>query len=147
MVAGYSLWDEYFVLIMICGLYLQPFHLISWQQNNRDIRLLTIFLTMYLCITFHFFVLALGENVVFYFYEKNILMLPLRRWTKCSLKQIFFSGTKCQLKANNKNLGKRIKTIDVQYRRTQHNVQQKNILHLYDVSSLMTGTTYLTFPI
>jgi hypothetical protein len=67
---------------MICGLYLQPFHLNSWQQNNMDIRLLIIFLTVYLCITFHFFVLALGENGVFYFYEKKILMLPLRRWKK-----------------------------------------------------------------
>jgi hypothetical protein len=51
------------------------------------------------------------------------------------------SGKKCQLIANNKNMGKRIKTIDVQYTRKQHNFRQKYILHLYDISSLMTETT------
>jgi hypothetical protein len=42
----------------------------SWLQNDRDIRLLIIFLTVYTCITFHFFALALGEKGVFYSYKK-----------------------------------------------------------------------------
>jgi hypothetical protein len=46
-----------------CILYLQPLRWNSWLQNDRDIRLLNKFLTVYTCITFHFFALALGEKV------------------------------------------------------------------------------------
>ena len=142
MVAGYSLWDVSFVLIMLCGLYLQPFHLNIWQQNDRDVRLLIIFpITVYLCITLHFFVLALWENGVFYCYENRFWCYLFVGENKCNLKQILCSGKKCQLIANNNNLDKRLKTIDVQYTRTQHNFQKKKILHLYDISSLMTGKT------
>jgi hypothetical protein len=43
-----------------------PFtQIFSWLPNDRDIRLLIKFLTVYTCITFHFFALALGEKGVF----------------------------------------------------------------------------------
>jgi hypothetical protein len=48
--------------------YLQPLR--SWLPNDRDIRLLIKFLTVYTCITFYFFALALGEKGVFYSYKK-----------------------------------------------------------------------------
>jgi hypothetical protein len=49
-------------------LYLQPFRLNSWLQNDSDIRLLIKFLTVYPCITINFFAIALGEKGVFYSY-------------------------------------------------------------------------------
>jgi hypothetical protein len=46
----------------------------SRLQYDRDIRLLIKFLTVYTCITFHFFALALGKKGVFYS-DKKISML------------------------------------------------------------------------
>jgi hypothetical protein len=52
---------SFFVIV----LYLILTPLRSWLPNDRDIRLLIKFLTVYTCITFHFFALALGEKVYF----------------------------------------------------------------------------------
>jgi hypothetical protein len=70
---------------------------------------LLFFLTVYTCITFHFFALALGEKGVFYS-DKKISMLHFCTWKK--------NGP---FMTNNKNLGKRIKNQN-------HTWQQ---IHLY----------------
>ena len=56
-----------------------------------------------MCITFHFFALALGGKGVFYSYKK-ILMLHLKK-KKCTVKQNVCSGKIVP----NKNLGKKKK--------------------------------------
>jgi hypothetical protein len=83
---------------------------IFWmKQVPVDIRLLIKFLTVYTCITFHFFALALGEKGVFYSYKK-ISMLHFCNWKKNALwSRIFVLGKKCPFMTNNKNLGKRVK--------------------------------------
>ena len=45
---------DFFGVKSYCILYLKPFRLNSWLQNDRYIRLLIKFLTVYMCITFHF---------------------------------------------------------------------------------------------
>ena len=62
-------------------LYLQPLRWNSLLQYDRDIRLLIKFLTVYTCITFHFFALALGKKGVFYS-DKKISMLHFCTWKK-----------------------------------------------------------------
>jgi len=60
-----------------------------------DIRLLIKFLTVYTCITFHFFALALGEKGVFYS-DKKISMLNFCTWKKNALwNKIFVLGKNC----------------------------------------------------
>ena len=59
----------------------------TWTVDYRTtgiLGLLIKFLTVYLCITFHFFALALGEKGVFYSYKK-ILMLHFCNWKKNAL--------------------------------------------------------------
>jgi hypothetical protein len=71
--------------------------------------LLIKFLTVYTCITFHFFALALGETGVFYSYKK-ISMLHLCNWKKMHSETEFLLWEKnCPVMTNNKNLGKRVK--------------------------------------
>ena len=65
--------------LIVLYLILKPLRWNSWLQNDRDIRLLIKFLTVYTCITFHLFALALGEKGVFYS-DKNISMLHFCIW-------------------------------------------------------------------
>jgi hypothetical protein len=82
---------------------------VDYRPNDRDIRLLIKFLTVYTCITFHFFALALGEKGVFYSYTK-ISMLHFCNWKKNALWNIIVVlGKNCPFMTNNKNLGKRVK--------------------------------------
>jgi hypothetical protein len=75
----------------------------------RDIRLLTKFLTVYTCITFNFFALALGKKGVFYSYKK-ISVLHFCNWKKNALwNRIFVLGKNCPFMTNNKNMVKRVK--------------------------------------
>jgi hypothetical protein len=78
----------------------------TWTVDYRTtgmLGLLIRFLTVYLCITFHFFALALGGKGVFYSYKK-ILMLHFCNWKKkCTLKENVCSGKIVP----NKNLGKK----------------------------------------
>jgi hypothetical protein len=67
-----------------------------WLQNDRDIRLLIKFLTVYTCITFHLFALALGEKGVFYSYKK-ISMLHFCNEIKMHSETEFCSGNKLSL--------------------------------------------------
>ena len=56
----------------------------TWKVDYRTtgiLGLLIKFLTVYLCITLHFFILALGGKGVFYSYKK-ILMLHACNWKK-----------------------------------------------------------------
>ena len=78
-------------------LYLQPLRWNSWLQYDRDISLLIKYLTVYACITFHFFALALGGKGVFYSYKK-ISMLHFCNWNKNALwNRIFVLGRKLSL--------------------------------------------------
>ena len=95
--------------LIVLYLILTSIALESWLQYDRDIRLLIKFLTVYTCITFHFFALALGEKGVFYS-DKKISMLHFCTWKKNALwNRIFVLGKNCPFMTNNKNLGKRIK--------------------------------------
>ena len=96
--------------LIVLYLILQPLRWNSWLQNDRDIRLLITFLTLYTCITFHIFALALGEKGVFYSYKK-ISMLHFCNWKKKKAfwNRIFVLGKNCPFMTNNKNMGKRVK--------------------------------------
>jgi hypothetical protein len=94
-IAEYSIRAAFFLIVLYLILILQP--LCSWLPNDRDIRLLIKFLTVYTCITFHFFALALGEKGVFYSYKK-ISMLHFCNWKKNAFwNWIFVLGKKLSL--------------------------------------------------
>jgi hypothetical protein len=87
----------------------------TWTVEYRTtgiLGLLIKFLTVYLCITFHFFALALGGKGVFYSYKK-ILMLHFCNWKKNALWSRMFVLEKLSLiKIWVKR--RKIKTIHVQ---------------------------------
>jgi hypothetical protein len=68
---------SFFVFVENC--YLQTLCWNSWLQNDRDIRLLIKFITVYTCITFHFYTLALGEKGVFYSMFVNIRYSTIKK--------------------------------------------------------------------
>jgi hypothetical protein len=70
-------------LLCSCALYMH----FTWTVDYRTtgiLGLLIKFLTVYVCITFHFFALALGGKGVFYSYKK-ILMLHFCNWKNNAL--------------------------------------------------------------
>jgi hypothetical protein len=65
----------------------------TWTDDYRTtgiLGLLIKFLTVYLCIRFHFFALALGGKGVFYSYKK-IVMLHFCNWKKNALGSRMFA--------------------------------------------------------
>jgi hypothetical protein len=64
----------YISLLHSCVLYMHGFDFSVDYRTTGILGLLIKFLTVYLCITFHFFALALGGKGVFYSYKKIVML-------------------------------------------------------------------------